>query len=104
VHWTGPACNAWEPANRAFDNLYTSTGATLSFAPPFLLATGTQPANIAIRDIDGDGLGDLLVAEPDSGQLSLYVQREDGSLGQNRVFATLTDALPRAGSIVLSGH
>ena len=36
-------------------------------------------------DVNGDGLADLLVAEPDSGQLSLYLQKPDGTLagGQN---------------------
>ncbi len=28
VHWTGSSCNAWEPASRAFDNLFTAAGAT----------------------------------------------------------------------------
>ena len=41
-------------------------------------------------DINGDGLADLLVAEPDSGQLSVYLQQKDGSLGPAKKFPTLT--------------
>jgi hypothetical protein len=41
-------------------------------------------------DLDGDGLPDLLVAEPDSGQISLYLQRKDGTLATPRVFPTFT--------------
>jgi hypothetical protein len=43
----------------------------------------------AWADIDGDGLPDLLVAEPESGQLSLYLQKKDGSLSSARTFPTL---------------
>src|SRR5438477_701411 len=41
-------------------------------------------------DLDGDGLAELLVAEPDSGQLTVYFQRPDGSLGAPKTFPTLT--------------
>src|SRR5437773_2426133 len=41
-------------------------------------------------DLDGDGLPELLVAEPDSGQLTVYFQRPDGSLGAPKTFPTLT--------------
>ncbi len=41
-------------------------------------------------DVNGDGLPDLLVAEPDSGQLTLYLQKTDGSLSAAKSFATLT--------------
>jgi hypothetical protein len=41
-------------------------------------------------DVNGDGLADLLVAEPDSGQLSVYLQRPDGTLSSAKVFPTLT--------------
>ena len=33
-------------------------------------------------DVNGDGLPDLLVAEPESGQISLCFQQPDGSLGR----------------------
>jgi hypothetical protein len=40
-------------------------------------------------DVNGDGLQDLLVAEPDSGQLTLYLQRPDGTLSAGKTFPTL---------------
>jgi hypothetical protein len=40
-------------------------------------------------DVNGDGLPDLLVAEPESGQISIFVQQPDGSLASPRTFPTL---------------
>jgi hypothetical protein len=40
-------------------------------------------------DVNGDGRPDLLVAEPESGQISLYLQQADGSLGPAKTFPTL---------------
>ena len=41
-------------------------------------------------DINGDKLDDLLVAEPDSGQLTVYLQQPDGTLAAPKKFPTLT--------------
>ena len=41
-------------------------------------------------DVNGDGLPDLLVAEPESGQISIYLQKPDGSLDAPKTFPTLT--------------
>jgi hypothetical protein len=41
-------------------------------------------------DVNGDGLADLLVAQPDSGQLTLYQQNADGTLASPRTFPTLS--------------
>ena len=41
-------------------------------------------------DLNGDGLPDLIVAEPDSGQLTVYLQEADGSLPSGKKFSTLT--------------
>jgi hypothetical protein len=41
-------------------------------------------------DINGDGQPDLLVAEPDSGQLKVHLQRPDGTLAAAKTFPTLT--------------
>lgn len=40
-------------------------------------------------DINGDGLPDLLVAEPETGQISIYLQNSDGSLAAPKTFPTL---------------
>ena len=44
----------------------------------------------AWADLNGDQLPDLLVAEPDNGQLTVYLQEADGSLSQARTFPTFT--------------
>ena len=41
-------------------------------------------------DLNGDALPDLLVAEPDSGQVTIYLQRADGSLAAGKTFSTFT--------------
>jgi hypothetical protein len=40
-------------------------------------------------DVNGDGLPDLLVAEPESGQISIYFQQPDGSLSSAKTFPSL---------------
>jgi len=40
-------------------------------------------------DVNRDGRPDLLVAEPESGQLSIALQRPDGTLATSRAFSTL---------------
>jgi hypothetical protein len=40
-------------------------------------------------DVDGDGRADLLVAEPESGQLSVYLQQPDGTLASPKTFPCL---------------
>lgn len=40
-------------------------------------------------DVNGDGRPDLLAAEPERGQVSLYAQKADGSIGSPRAFPTL---------------
>ena len=41
-------------------------------------------------DIDGDGRADLLVAEPEGGQLAVHLQKPDGTLASPRTFPTFT--------------
>ncbi|MEK7707269.1 MAG: VCBS repeat-containing protein, partial [Verrucomicrobiota bacterium] len=40
-------------------------------------------------DVNGDGRTDLLVAEPEGGQISIYLQKPDGSLASAKTFPTL---------------
>jgi hypothetical protein len=40
-------------------------------------------------DVNGDGRSDLLVAEPESGQVSVYLQKSDGLLTTGKAFSTL---------------
>jgi hypothetical protein len=40
-------------------------------------------------DVNGDGLPDLLVAEPESGQISVFFQENDGSLASAKTYPTL---------------
>jgi hypothetical protein len=41
-------------------------------------------------DVNGDGRADLLVADPESGRISIYFQKSDGSLEAPKAFSTLT--------------
>jgi hypothetical protein len=41
-------------------------------------------------DVNGDGLPDLLVAEPESGQLTLFLQKTNGVFDAPKIFPTLT--------------
>jgi hypothetical protein len=52
--------------------------------------TGQAHRGVLWADVNGDGLADLLVAEPDSGQLTLYLQNADGTLGAAKTFPTLS--------------
>jgi hypothetical protein len=40
-------------------------------------------------DVNGDGRTDLIVAEPESGQLSVYLQQADGTLAEPKKFPSL---------------
>ena len=51
--------------------------------------TDAAQRGILWADVNGDGRPDLLVAEPENGQLSVYLQQPDGSLGSPTVYPTL---------------
>jgi hypothetical protein len=40
-------------------------------------------------DVNGDSLPDLIVSEPESGQLTIYLQQKDGTLGAGKTSSTL---------------
>jgi hypothetical protein len=54
-----------------------------------LLHSSRSQRGMAWADVDGDGLADLLVAQPDTGQLTLFLQSRDGSMTAARTFPCL---------------
>ncbi|HEY4415996.1 MAG TPA: VCBS repeat-containing protein [Verrucomicrobiae bacterium] len=51
--------------------------------------TDAAARGILWADVDGDGRPDLLVAEPESGQISVYLQQADGTLAAPKKFPCL---------------
>ena len=51
--------------------------------------TDSAQRGVLWADVDGDGRADLLVAEPESGQLSVYLQAADGTLASPKKFPSL---------------
>lgn len=51
--------------------------------------TDAAARGVLWADVDGDGRPDLLVAEPESGQLSVYLQQADGTLAAPKKFPSL---------------
>ncbi len=51
--------------------------------------TAAGQRGIIFKDVDGDGRPDLLVAEPESGQLSVYLQQPDGTFASPKKFPSL---------------
>jgi len=54
-----------------------------------LRQTSAAQRGVLWADVNGDGRPDLLVAEPESGQISVYLQQPDGSLAPPKTFPTL---------------
>jgi hypothetical protein len=54
-----------------------------------LSKTDKSKRGLQWADVNGDGRTDLLVAEPERGQISLYLQKPDGSLTSPKSFPTL---------------
>ncbi len=54
-----------------------------------LTKTDAAQRGVLWADVNGDGRPDLLVAQPDSGQISVYLQQSDGSLAEPQTFPTL---------------
>ncbi len=51
--------------------------------------TDTAQRGVTWADVNGDGRTDLIVAEPESGQLSVYLQQDDGTLAAPKQFPSL---------------
>jgi hypothetical protein len=54
-----------------------------------LAKTDKARRGVLWADVDGDGLPDLLVAQPESGLISLYLQQTNGALAAPRHYPTL---------------
>ena len=54
-----------------------------------LTKTDAAQRGVFWADVNGDDRPDLLVAQPDSGQISVYLQQPDGSLAEPQTFPTL---------------
>lgn len=54
-----------------------------------LARTSKAKRGLTFADINGDGLPDLLAADPESGQMSVQLQKADGTFGKASVFPTL---------------
>jgi FG-GAP-like repeat len=54
-----------------------------------LRQTSAAQRGLCWADVNGDGRPDLLVAEPESGQISVHLQQPDGSLAPPETFPTL---------------
>lgn len=55
-----------------------------------LTKTSKAKRGLTWADVNGDSRQDLIVADPDSGQLTIFPQQEDGSLAPPKTFPTLT--------------
>lgn len=51
--------------------------------------TDAASRGVLWADVDGDGRADLVVAEPETGQLSVYLQQADGTLAPPKKFPSL---------------
>jgi hypothetical protein len=58
----------------------------------FQVARGGKPRSMAIGDVNGDKRLDLVVTEPGTAQVAVYLQRADGQLGGRRTFPSLSDS------------
>jgi len=56
----------------------------------FEKSSGKKPRTVAVGDVNGDGRKDVVVTEPDTAQVALYLQGADGRLSGRRVFPSLS--------------
>jgi len=79
-------------ANFTTTNAENLSGAFASGQLQILPLNKTSKARRGITwaDVNGDHSPDLIVSEPESGQLTIYLQQQDGSLAAAKTFSTLT--------------
>ena len=58
----------------------------------FEVARGGKPRSMAMGDLNGDGRTDLVVTEPGTAQIAVYLQRSDGKLAGRRTFPSLSES------------
>ncbi len=73
-----------QPADRLSGSLYAGQFQVLP-----LNKTAASQRGVLFQDVDGDGRADLLVAEPESGQISVSLQQADGAFASPRKFPCL---------------
>jgi hypothetical protein len=77
----------------------TSTPGAVSFAPAFSLLAGSDCRSVAVRDLDGDGRPDIIIASVGNSMVSVYPNLSSpgsfgaGSFGTRLDFATPSGAL-----------
>ena len=52
--------------------------------------TGSTPASVIIRDMNGDGNNDLVTANQDSNTVSVFIKKSDGTFAQQVTYSTGT--------------
>jgi hypothetical protein len=79
-------------ANFSLTNAETLSGSFASGQLQILPLNKTSKAKRGTlwADVNGDHLDDLVVSEPESGQLTIYLQQKNGSLASAKTFSTLT--------------
>ena len=55
-----------------------------------LTRTSKAKRGTVFADVNGDRLPDLIVSEPESGQLTIHLQNHDGTFAEAKTFSTLT--------------
>lgn len=73
-----------KPAEKLLDGLRQGAFEVLP-----LSRTDKARRGILWADVNGDGLQDLLVADPENGQIAIHFQEKDGSLSAPKTFPTL---------------